>query len=301
MIDEDGHEIPAGTQVAIPVDGDTSLPFRTVEVAVVPPESDTVSIQLEAIEPGEQGNGLTADASLVTGLGFVVSPGIELEGATANGVDEEEEDAYLDRLVDAIQLRSSALIKGRDFAIDARAVPGISRAHCIEAFNITAGAEGEEEAGAVSVVPLDEAGADLSEGIEDDLQERQEEKVLSGIKVYVGKATRTKVQAKTKIEVKVGFDKPTVVAAVEARYDEYLDPAKWATPEAGDPSGAGGLELRDTVYRFELLSEIDRVGGVDRVVTLELSKEGSGLGTSDVALAGAVPLTEPGAFTVETV
>lgn len=299
MIDNAGYTVPLGTQVVIAGTGDISYGFVTAEEKTVPPGSTTTTILLEAIEPGEDANGLTADPILSDALAFVDS--IESEGTSANGVDEEEEDDYLDRLVDALQLLSLSLIVGRDFEIDARAVAGIHRAKALEAFNAEKGASGEAEALAVSIYPVDEDGQKLSAGVKEELQERQQAKVPSGVDVYVDDPAYTKLKVKATFKVLEGFDPEAVEAAVKARLQEYLDPANWGLPAIGDPAIHGGWVNRTTVYRFELLSEVDRVGGVDRVVSLELAKEADALGTADIALTGPVSLTEAGTITSEAV
>jgi hypothetical protein len=294
MVDNAGYTVPAGTQVAIEKDGQTSLGFISTEAVEIAPGATTGTISLAAVEPGEEGNGLSADPKLIDALAYVSK--IELEGVTANGVDEEPEDAYLNRLVETLQLLSLSLIVGRDFEIDARAVAGIARAKCLEAYNAS---ESKEEALCVSVYPVDDAGAKLSAGIKEALQERQEAKVPSGVLVFVADPTYTKIKVKTKIVVETGFDSATAIAAVKARLEEYLAPANWGIPSQGDASTSGGWINQTKVYRFELVSEVDRVGGVDRVATLELVKEGGSLGTADITLEGVVPLTEAGSITVE--
>lgn len=293
MIDKAGYTIPAGTQVSIAAAGDVSIGFATVEEVTIAPESTTATILLQAIEPGEEGNSLTANPNLIDALSFVDS--ITLEGVTSGGVDEEEEDAYLNRLVEELQLLSLSLIVGRDFEIDARAVAGIARAKCLEAYNAETG---KEAALCVSVYPVDENGAKLSAGVKEALQERQQAKVPSGVLVFVADPAYTKVKVKATITVLPGFDPATVVAAVQARLGEYLSPATWGVPAAGDASSSSGWDNKTTVYRFELVSEIDRVAGVDRVASLELAEEGKALGTADVALKGPVSLTEPGTLEV---
>lgn len=294
MVDNAGYTVPAGTQVNIGASGDLSLGFITAEEATIAPESTTAVIPLEAVESGEEGNGLTADPVLSDALAYVEK--IELEGTTSGGVDEEEEDDYLDRLVEALQLLSLSLIVGADFEKDARAVPGIARAKAIEAYNAD---EAKEEPLSVSVYPVDEDGAKLSSPVKEALQERQEAKVPSGVLLFVDDPTYTEIKVKAKVVVQTGFDSATVLAAVKARLEEYFDPANWGVPTAGDASTSGGWINQTKVYRFELISEIDRVGGVERVTLVELVKEGGALGTADITLEGVVPLTEPGSITVE--
>ncbi len=296
MVDNAGYTIPVGTQVNIASSGDESFGFEVVEEVVVEPGSTTTEageVLLQAVIPGEAANGLTADPVLSDALAYVSA--IELAGTTSGGVDEEEEDDYLDRLVEALQLLSLSLIVGADFEKDARAVAGIERAKAIEAYNAD---EAKEEPLCVSVYPVDANGAKLSSGVKEALQERQQAKVPSGVLVFAADPEYTKVKVTTQVAVLSGFDPEAVIAAVEARLAEYLDPSNWGIPTQGDTSTNSGWVNQTTVYRFELVSVVDRVGGVDRVVSLTLAKQASELGTADVALPGVVPLTEAGTISV---
>jgi hypothetical protein len=290
-----GYEIEDGATVTVEASGARAVGFKVVGTVVVPIGSTKVSVLLEAVEPGGASNGLTGTASLSKSYSFVVEPGgIELIGESANGVDEEEEDVYLDRLVETTRLLSLSLIVGSDFEIDARAVPSIARAKCIEAYNAEAAAE---EALHVSVYPIDEAGLALGSPVKAALKERQEGKVPSGVKVHIVDPAYTQVDVTATIVVQPGFDPATVIAAVEARLAEYFSPAKWGVPTQGD-SGSG-WENRTSVYRFELISEIDRVGGMERVVTLKLAKHGDALSTAEeLVLTGVAPLTKAGTFAI---
>lgn len=290
MVDAAGYDIPAGTQVAIAASGDQSIGFVTAEDISVAPESTKATILLRAVEAGEEGNGLSADPQLLDSLAFVQE--IELEGTTSGGVDEEGEDAYLDRLVETTQTLSLSLIIGRDFEIDARAVAGIARTKCIEAYNAD---EDEEEVLAVSVYPIDEDGEASSAPVKEALEERQTDKLLSGINYYVGIPDYTTFKGNVKVEVAEGFDPAAVLAAVEAWWEEAFSPANWGRPTVGD-SGSGWVN-QTTAYRLKVIGEIERIGGVARVVTFEWAKGAGALGVSEeLSLEGAAPLTKPGAI-----
>jgi hypothetical protein len=296
MIDTAGYTIPAGTQVVIEAAGDQVVGFITVGEVVVAPGADKATVLLQAVEPGEAGNGLTADPILSDSLAFVSK--IELEGATADGVDEEDEDVYLGRLVETLQTRSLSLIKGRDLEVDARGVPAIARAKCIEAWNAD---EGKEEALAVSVYPIDEDGESSSTPTKEELETRQTDKLLNGINYYVGTPSYTTIKGKVEIEVEPGFDKAAVVAAVEAWWPEKFSPARWGLPTQGDP-GASGWENHTKVYRLKSIGEIERIGGVARVVTFKHAKNEEALGTAEeLTLTGVAPLTKAGAFEVSAI
>ena len=278
MVDNAGYTVPAGTQVAIEATGDLQLGFITVGDTVVAPGSTTVAITLQAVEAGESGNELSADPTLIDALAFVSS--ITLEGVTANGVDAEEEDAYLGRLVEALQLLSLALILPRDFEIDARAVAGVARAKCIR--NYKPADKSTNNPLMQTVFPVDESGLPLSAPVKAELLARQQAKLLTDVVHWVEDPEYTTVDVAVTFAVRSGFDPATVVAAVQPRLAEYLSPANWGLPVFGDTSNSAGWENQTKVYRFELVSEVDRVGGVERVVTLLL---GGGTGKAFTSTA----------------
>ena len=293
-----GYEIEDGAFVTVEASGARTVGFKVVGTTIVSVGATSVSILLQAIEPGTEDNGLSGVGRLSTSYSFVVDPGgIVLEGVSSGGVDEEEEDTYLNRLVEELQTLSLSLIIGRDFEIDARAVASIARAKCIEAYN----AEAEEaEALAVSVYPIDSAGEDSSAPVKAELKERQTSKLLSGINYYVGAPSYTTFKGETQIEVEAGFDPAIVKTAVEAFWAENFSPAKWGLPTTGD-SGSGWVN-RTKAYRLKLIGQIERIGGVGRVVTFKWAKNAEALGTSEeLTLEGVAPLTKAGTLVVSTV
>lgn len=295
-IDSAGYTIPAGTLVTIAAAGDETFGFRTVaDVAVEAGKSATAAgaVTLRAVVAGEAANELTADPTLSDSLAFVLD--IALVGETTNGSDAEDEDEYLIRLVKTLRTLSLSLIVGQDFEIDALGMPPVAYALCIEAWDADAGLEAALH---TSVYAKDAAGAPLSAPNKLALVARQQAKVPSGVLVHAADATYTAVKVKAPVAVLAGFDPNAVKAAVSARLSEYLAKANWGAPSFGDVGSSGGWVNRTTVYRNELISEVDRVAGVDRVGTLELAKEGSGFGTADVSLPGKVSVTEPGTIEV---
>lgn len=287
MADTAGYTIPAGTQVTIDATGNTAVGFVTVGETVIAPGSEKAAILLQAVEPGAAGNSLEAEPRLLDALAFVES--IELEEATSGGVDEETEEAYLSRLVEELQILSLSLTVGQDFEIDARAVAGIERAKCIEAYNAD---EDEEEALAVSVYPIDADGEPASETAVEALEERQRAKLLTGINYYVGTPDYTSIKGEVKVEVEPGFDPDTVKAAVEEFWEANFAPSEWGKPRQGE--GPGWVN-RTKAYRLKVVGQIEAISGVARVVTFKWAKGEDGLGTDEeLALEGAAPLTKAG-------
>jgi hypothetical protein len=308
MADDQGYTIPDGTLVAIAASGDVSYGFQTVGEVVVPngrTATEAGEVILQAVEAGEEANGLTADPTLIDSLSFVDA--IALTSTTSGGVDAEDEDIYLNRLTEALQLISLSLTVGRDFEIDARAVAGIERALCIPGFD--PGDESEDNPLMFTVFPVDADGEAVGEPVKDELELRQSLKIPSGVINHVADPTYTEVDAETEIVVLAGYDSAAVIAAVEEALAAYLSPARWGTPTAGDATTSSAWENATFVFYNEVIAEIDRVQGVDRVSRLLIgeadlgsgSGSGSGaggLGTADVELAGPAPLTRPGTITV---
>lgn len=293
-IDVDGHTIPDGTLVKIAVNGDEALGFRTVGEVVIPAESDETEageVLLEAVEPGEAYNGLTAAPVLETGLTFVDS--ITLTGATSGGVDAEDEDAYLNRLTEELQTLTLSAVVPRDYEILARRIAGVGRATALDNYN--GETEEDEQPLVVSVAVVDADGAALSEGVKDEVKELLEARSLSDIVTFVIDPTFTEVGAKVEVVVASGYDPEAVIAAVEERLAEYLAAKNWGLPTGtADESSSAGWVNQTVVYVNEVLAEVDRVAGVSRVVSVKLKKGAGSLEAKDVELSGPAPLVKSG-------
>jgi Baseplate J-like protein len=266
MVDNAGYTVPAGTQVAIEASGDLQVGFIAVGDTVVAPGATTATITLQAVEAGEAENELSADPTLIDALAFVSS--IALDGVTTGGVDAEEEDAYLGRLVETFQLVSRALILPRDFEIDGRSYPGIARVKCIRNYNPADKTTNNPLM--QCAFPVTDAGLPVGAPKKEELLEGQQDKLVTDVIHHVEDPEYTTVDVAATFAVRSGFDPATVVAAVQTRLADYLSPANWGLPGFGDTSNSAGWENQTKVYRFELISEVDRVGGVDRVITLLL-------------------------------
>jgi hypothetical protein len=304
MVDTAGYTITAGTKLNIASSGEAVVGFEVVEDVVIPPgESSTAegAVVLRAVIPGTGGNGLSADPVPSDSTAATsAAASITLTAVTSGGVEEETEDTYLYRLTVELQLLSLSLIVPDDFAKDARSIAGIARAICL------GGYEGEtpEKPLDVTVFATDSAGAALSSLKKEELQERQQAKVPSGVEVFVHDPKYTSVDMTAEVVAQPGFEPASVKAAAETRLAEYLSPAKWGLPTGtGDPGTTPGAWLNSTkVYINEVISTLDRVAGVDRVVLAKIRKHESGsLAASDLTLEGVVPLTEVGTLTVTAV
>jgi uncharacterized phage protein gp47/JayE len=303
MIDTAGYTITAGTKLNIASSGESVVAFEVVEdVTIAPGSKETTAGQviLRAVIPGTGGNGLSADpVPSDSNAATSAAETITLAGVTSGGVEEETEDAYLNRLTEELQLLSLSLIVPADFAKDARSVAGIARALALGGYN----GETSGQPLYVTVFPTDASGAALSTPVKEALQVRQQAKVPSGVTVVVKDPKYTSIDVSAEVVSVTGYTPATVKAAVEARLAVYLSPASWGLPIFGDPSiNPSGWENVKTVFINEVLAEIDRVPGVQRVVSAKIRKHSVGtLEAKDFALEGVVPLTELGTLTITAV
>jgi uncharacterized phage protein gp47/JayE len=277
LTDTNGHTIPAGTVVAYPIDGDTSLYFQVAGDVTVPPSSSTTSageVTLIAVEAGTAANGLGAGTvNLVDSLAWVDT--ITTTATTAGGVDAESDAAYLDRLRTLLKLLAPRPIKPADFSALALEVAGVARATTIDGYNPGDLTSGNERMVAVAVA--DAAGQPLSSGVKTAVQTFLDSEREVNFVVNVIDPTYTSVNVTATLKKLSTADGAVVQAAAEAALADYLSPANW------DWSG--------TVRRFELVSLLDQVAGVDYVVSITTP-------SGDVALSGVASLPQPGSITI---
>lgn len=146
-----------------------------------------------------------------------------------------------------------------------------------------------------SVAVADEDGEALTTLVKDQVAAFLELHREINFLFYVIDPTYTQVKVSCTVTALPGNDPAGVEAAVEAAIADYLAPGNWGRDPVDPDSGV--LREQDTVYRFELISLVDRVEGVDRVVQLQLAEESGVVGTADLVLDGPAPLTQPGTIT----
>lgn len=120
LTDTAGHTIPAGRAVQI---GDFFF-ATTVDVVVAPASNTATGVVLRALDDGAAANGLTGTASLVNSIAWVST--ITLEAPTAGGADEEDDDAYRNRLRTELTLIGPRPITAQDFADFALNTPDVA-------------------------------------------------------------------------------------------------------------------------------------------------------------------------------
>jgi hypothetical protein len=124
--------IPAGTYMGImDIDGDLQI-FSLIESITVLASATTTTGVIRAIELGAVSNGLTGAVQMIEQVDWVTSAIIV--GATSGGSDPEDDELYLNRLVENLALMAPRPLAAPDFATMAKNVPGVWRASVIENF-----------------------------------------------------------------------------------------------------------------------------------------------------------------------
>lgn len=271
--------IPAGTRLRYAV-GDASLDFLLdVDVAVAAGAGSSVPSAATAETASSLANGVAAGTPLIVvdALAYVDSATFEL---TSAGRDVETDTAFLDRGIIRLRRLVDTLVLPDHFTAAALEDARVARAFTIDNYDPAVGPPGDN-LGHVTEVVLGPAGVPLSAPDKTDLEGILEAQAHAGLDVHVIDATITDVDVDVTITLAQAGTDAATIAAVEAALDGYLDPDVW-------PFGG-------TVYRNELISLVDRVPGVDRVVDLTIT--GADV-DGNLALAGDGPLANLGAPTV---
>lgn len=294
-IDSAGYTIPAGTLVQIAATGSLAYGFAVRDEVLIPAgetTTDTGEVVLVATVEGSAPNGLTSDPDLLDALAFISS--ITLESAVSGGVNAEDPDDYLDRLVEMMRLQSPRPILADDAAILARTVPGVWRATAIDLYN--PGDDTYDNERTVTVAVVDEDGEACATPIKDAVAALLEAEREVNFVFHVIDATYSTIKVATTVAALPGFDSAAVEASVEAAVAAYLSPGAWGLSlDIGDDPRA--WRNVTTLRRNELIALVDRVAGVDYVSALTLAKGAGSLGTSDVTLDGPAALPTPGVIT----
>lgn len=300
MIDTAGYTIPADTEVMIAGADGTLYGFRVrdeVQVLAGASVTDPGEVILEAVEDGDDANGLTADPTLVDALAYIAEDGIALVGASSGGVDAEDPLDYLNRLRDTLQTLSPRPVVPRDVEILARSVAGVTRASAIDGYNPIDDTSNNEKM--VTVAVVDANGAALSAPVKDEVEALLTDRRELNFIFHVIDPTYSTIKVNFQVVIFDGFDQATVEADVIAALTAYLSPANWGKPPYGPDTADASTWLPQTVVRRQDLSfVVGGVQGVDYWTTLKLAKGADALGTADVTLDGPAPLPQPGVIQV---
>lgn len=285
--DSTGYTIPQGTLVQ----GTDSLGivrfWSTYQDYTIAPSATTVSgVILVAQDEGVDANNityLTGQIVLVDDLEFI--SGLVSNSSSGGGSDAEDDDAYLNRLRNDLQLLTPRPILPDDFSVLAMTQAGVARAVTIDGYNTADSSFGNERM--VTVFVSDASGNDPGSTVRTNLATYLESLRESTFIVNVSFAEHVEVNVTYSVVASPGFDHTDLMNDINAALTAFLDPATWGTPTLGDsPAWINTTK----VYFFAIASIIQDTVGVSHLVSLLIANAASDMDLT--ASGGPVPLAE---------
>lgn len=279
--------VDAGTLVGIDDGAGGLIPAEVVD-DVSTTDGSAEGVELITQETGERTAGLTGPVVVLDALGY--DPTVVLDAATVGGQDEEQDEAYLSRLSERLQLSSDDVILGEDAAILARQTTGVYRALAVDNYN--ADTDDDAAAGHITVATQAADGGAVDAGVNTTVQAAIEAATVLGLTVHVVDVQRQQVKVDYDGVAYAGYDAADVETRVDAAIAAYLASAGWGQlPFEGERSWVS----EPTVRYLEVAQAINQVEGFHYLTSLEIALQAGVLGTSDVTL-GALPwiVAQPG-------
>jgi uncharacterized phage protein gp47/JayE len=277
VADTVGHTIPAGTRMYLTTVDGTGVVTMLVEPPglTIPAGSSQGSISLIGDVFTDSVNGAPAGTGLVLASPMSYVDSITLNESVADGRDAETDEAWRDRGVQTLARLTSTLVTPRQFVAAALTRPEVSRAVAVDNTDPTSGAGVGNSPGHITVAVLGDGGASLSAMAKGDVEEMLEDQAIAQLDVHVTDiAIQTVTMTVVVTQSDASLDPAFVLANVEGAIMAYLDPMTWQF----------GLKI----YRNELISLVDQVEGVGRVVSVAITGA-DGNGDLTLATASTVP------------
>lgn len=253
--DTAGHTIPAGTRLYLPLSDGSAVTFL-----IEPPDgiidvgNSTVTVSLISAENTSAANGVPIGTPLELADPVPFIDSIVLASAVVDGRDPEEDDEWRDRGVARLSRLSDALVVPRHFEAAALEDPAVGRALAIDVWDPAGGGNPGDNPGHITVCVLGDDGNPLSAPAKTALEASMEERAVATLDVHVVDALIDAIDVSVEFTLLAGFDSATIIDAVEEAVTLYLDPLTW--------------QWGDVVRLNEIISLVDRVDGVDHVLTV---------------------------------
>lgn len=278
-----GHTVPAGTRVWLPLPSGDAVTFLVETDAggdepAIPVGGTTVDVSLIGAQYTAAANGMPIGTVLELADPVPWIDTITLATAVADGRDAETDDAWRDRGVTRLSRLSDALVTPGHFESAALEDSSVGRALVIDVWDGAGGAPGDDP-GHVTVAVLGADGTLLSAPAKAALEAGMEDRAVATLDVHVIDATIDPVDIAVTVTVLDGYEPDLVEDAVTSALDAYLNPLAWR-------SG-------DTVRLYEVIALVDRVEGVDHVLTVLINGV-----AANFALSSAAALPDADVLTV---
>lgn len=301
-IDVQGYTLEAGTTFGFRTAGDELELFQSLEdVTIDPGELATAGeiVALIAVEPGTRANNLGGEGTTVELVD--IRPWVDLvttTSTTGGGQDAEDNDAYLVRLAEELELQTPTPIIPADFAILGQRDLDVDVAVAFDLYKpgppYDVDPEADDEERCVTIAVRSDVGADPGDTVRARVRQMLADLRETNFRAFVIPATYTEVAVTFGFTSLPSFDHDEVQGRAEDAVRAFLSPIDWGVPEHGERRAWVNT---DTVRRGELYTVINNVAGVDHVTDLLVALEGDPGAVDDLPLPGKAPVPTAGTIT----
>lgn len=295
LIDSGQHTMDAGTYIGIAdANGDIQR-FQTLDDMFVPEGSPDPTVNIQAVDEGAQGNGLSGPVQLLEQFDWIESGYVV--GYTSGGSDDEEDDVYIQRMTDNLSIPRRPAYAS-DLEIMARNIPGVWRAAALDNFEDMGGgswAPNKEDSVAISAV--DQNGEVIPDAVRDQLMEYLAQNLRQNFLLTWVPPTYNVIDVMYAAHAWPGSgDSETVETQVEDNLRVVLDPAT-AGQQTGSNEGSSTIRSWVTVpiMRYlELTTAVENARPINYLATLSFRVNGGAYNPNDKDLNGIFPMTRMG-------
>lgn len=279
MIDSAGYTIPAGVSARLDLPGGVPSVIYTTNVdLVIPPASSFGLVDATGDRFTDDANGIASGTALTFLDSIIAVNTVKFDSMTTNGRDPESTTDYFTRATTRFARLSDTLVVPLDFELYALEQPNVHRAKAFDNWDGSGGAPGDDP-GHITVAVYGN-NADLSGGEKTDLDNAMEAIAEANLSIHVIDPVITVQNVTAQVKAKTGYVLADVQTAAVAAVNAYLDPMSW--------------DWSSTIRRFELVSLLDQVAGVDYVDTLTTP-------ATDISLSGIATLADAGTVSITVI
>lgn len=274
-----GYVIPAGVSARLTLPG--GLPpivFTTTAELTIDPGDSFGVVSATGDRYTADGNSTAAGTALEFMDSIISVETVKLNSTTTNGRDPETDQDYFTRGTTRLSRLSDTLVVPSDFQTYCLEQANVERAMAFDNWDGSGGAPGDDP-GHITVAVYGN-GAVLTTDEKNALDAAMEAICMANLSVHVIDPVITTQAVTAQVKAKSGYVLADVQAAVVAALQAYLNPATWP--------------WSSTIRRFELVSVMDQVPGVDYVDTITTP-------ATDVNLSGTATLASAGTMTITVV
>jgi hypothetical protein len=297
VMDDLAHTMEVGTQLGLTdANGDLHMFQTTVDMVSPANAVEWPSVEAQAVDLGADANNLSGAVQLMELFDWIDDA--QVVGTSSGGADAEEDDVYIQRLTDNMQIPRRPTIAD-DVVVMARNVPGVWRAAAIDNYRSTgAGTYATDMEDSIALSAIDENGIEISGAIRNQLVAYIQSNLRQNfILNWVSPVYHTiNITYKAHGYQVPGYDTAAIKSEIDASFARLLDPAISGQKTAEQPISRNWTPVR--VIRFlDLTTVVENNRQVDYTETLTFNIDGGTDDKNDKPLTGVFPLTRPGVFT----